>query len=345
MNVQTLVNDLRHRRVQPVYLILGNHEYLSRLIRKSFVNLIPDGQRAMNFAEYDTAVSGLGTILNDITSAPFLGQHRLVFVDHPDFLTGESKQPVNQRDVNELVKYLKRPLTSTVLVLFLSNAKLDGRKKLTRVIRRTATIVNFNYFSGAQATRYVSNVIKHRGFRISSANLNLLIQRTDGQLSTTMNELPKLLLYCYHTKVISADAINSLVTKSLNQNVFDLVNDVLKRRITSAVDLYHELVIRGQQPLQINAILVSQFRLLLQVMILSRDGYSQGGLAKMLRVNPFRVRIALRSIRQFTLGQLAAADLGLIKMEVKMKSTDQSPELLFELFMLKFTAKKNDRVN
>ncbi|QBP17927.1 DNA polymerase III subunit delta [Acetilactobacillus jinshanensis] len=342
MGIQKLLNDLTHKKFQSIYLILGNQEYLNRLIRNRFIKLIPDGERAMNFAEYDMHTVQLDSVLNDATSTPFIGSHRLIFVDNPDFLTGKPAQKVNKNHINELVKYLKRPMPSTILVFFAPYSKLDGRKKITKTVKHTATTVNLNYFSEAQTNRFVQSVITKHGYKISPSNLSLLLQRTEGQLSSIMGDLPKLLLYCRNTKVISKKAIDTLVTKSLNQNVFDLVNDVLYQRTTQAISLYHNLIIEGQPSLQINAILVNQFRLLLQVMILYRYGYSQGSLSRMLKTNPFRIKIALRLINNFSMEQLMAADLGLIHMEIQMKSTNQSPEMLFELFMLKF-AKKNSQ--
>ena len=351
MTIQNLFKSLRNGRVASVYLILGHQEYLSRLIQRRFTALIPSNERTMNLARYDLNQTGLGTVLNDATSAPFLGKWRLIFVENPLFLTGNysarssQNNSQGQRRLKQFVNYLKRPLSSTILVILAPYPKLDRRKKITRQLYQSARLIDLSRLTEFQVKSYVQQVINRHRFSITRDNLNLLIQRTGGQLSVVMSELPKLLLYCRQSKQITRAAIDSLITKSLNQNVFDLVRDVLKGQVTKAVDLNRQLIQMGQEPLQINAILVSQFRLLLQAMILSRQGYSQGSLAQILRVHPYRVKLALMTIRYFTLGQLINDYLNLVKTEIKMKSTNQSPELLFEMLMIKLAAKKNDRIN
>ena len=71
-------------------------------------------------------------------------------------------------------------------------------------------------------------------------------------------------------------------------------------------------------------------------MILQKHGYSQGNLASTLKVHPYRVKLAMQTVRKFSYGQLRDAYVGLVDTERQMKSTRRPPELLFELFVLKF---------
>lgn len=104
--------------------------------------------------------------------------------------------------------------------------------------------------------------------------------------------------------------------------------------------MYHELLLQKEEPLKINAILIGQFRLLLQVKILFEKGYSQGNLASVLKIHPYRIKLAMQQIKHFSKQTLAQAYLGLEEIEVKIKTGQGQPELLFELFMLQFAAKK-----
>ena len=71
-----------------------------------------------------------------------------------------------------------------------------------------------------------------------------------------------------------------------------------------------------------------------------KHGYAQGNIAGTLKVQPYRVKLALRKIKRFSLGDLRKAYLGLFENEEKMKSTSQDPELLFQMFLLKFNQNK-----
>ena len=129
---------------------------------------------------------------------------------------------------------------------------------------------------------------------------------------------------------------NKTENKSLEQNVFDLVEFVLEKKVDDALELYHELIEQKEEPIMINAILISQFRLFLQVKILQKHGYAQGNIAEALRVHPYRVKLAMQNARKFKYEDVRDAYLGLEKNEEDLKSARVNPELLFQLFLFKF---------
>ena len=105
-------------------------------------------------------------------------------------------------------------------------------------------------------------------------------------------------------------------------------------------ELYHELLEQKEEPIKINAILIGQFRLLLQVKILQKHSYDQGSIASTLKVHPFRVKLAMQNARKFSNNSLKSAYLGLAEIEEKLKTSSQNPELLFQLFLTKYAYKK-----
>ncbi len=217
-------------------------------------------------------------------------------------------------------------------------------KSYVKTLKKQATTVEVNQVSEAETQRYVQAALDEKQIRIDADALQELVNRTDGQLGLIMGQLPKLMIYAAQSQRIDLAAVQALVTKSLTQNVFDLVNDVLRYQTQSAVELYHELVAAQEAPLKINAILLGQFRLLLQVKIMARAGYSQGSLASTLKVHPYRVKLAMQTVRHFDQAALRAAYLGLLQTEVQMKTTQRDPELLFELFMVQFVNERQAAV-
>ena len=64
-----------------------------------------------------------------------------------------------------------------------------------------------------------------------------------------MGELQKLYLYALETKTITRGAVQELVPKSLEHNVFDLTNEVLSGNSEKAVQLYEDLLYKEKKPL------------------------------------------------------------------------------------------------
>lgn len=97
--------------------------------------------------------------------------------------------------------------------------------------------------------------------------------------------------------------------------------------------LYHQLILNGEEPLRLQGAILGQFRLLVQA---KGSKLSEKGLATALSVHPYRVKLARQTVRSFGYKDLAQAFLGLVNMEKQLKSTRRDPELLFELFILRF---------
>ena len=339
MTINELFKTLEHGgQLANVYLILGQADYLQRRLKTGFKNSVPAEEQTMNFASYDMDTVPLAVALDDAMAAPFFGERRVVCIDNPQFLTGETKKQKVNHDIDSLQTYLGAPMPSTVLVFFAPYEKLDGRKKVSKQLKKVATTIEIGNFAEREVRQFIEGQLKQDGYSMAPAALNELIQRTDADLTLMMSELPKLELFSLPSKTIELAAVTGLVRQTLTQNVFDLVNRVLAKDTAGAVTLYRELLQAKEEPLRINAILQGQFRLLIQTKVLAKQGYSQGKLASILKVHPYRIKLALQSQRRFKLTDLNRAYLGLFRVEQQMKSTAMEPEMLFSLFMTQFAS-------
>ncbi|AMV59803.1 DNA polymerase III delta subunit [Pediococcus damnosus] len=335
-----LLKRLAAHKIDPIYLILGKESYLEQQIQEAFQMLVPEEEREMNIGNYDMEVTPLGAVLNDATSAPFFGERRVIFVRNPYFLTGERHKGGPNHDIDGLQTYLDHPVETSVLVFLANYEKLDGRKKIVKTLNKQALTTQIGNLNQGQVSQLITTRLAEKQYTISSEAMNQLLFRTDSDLSTMMNELPKLMLYNVKERKITVESVNALVSKSLDQNVFDLSNAVLQKNSKQAIDIYQSLITQQEQPLRINAVLVSQFRLLLQVKILQNQGSSQGDIAGTLKVHPYRVKLAMQTSRRFSMKDLTMGYTGLVDLDLQLKSTQKDPELLFELFLLQFIDQK-----
>jgi len=339
VTINELLKTLEHGgQLANVYLILGQADYLQRRLKMGFKNSVPAEEQTMNFASYDMDTVPLAVALDDAMAAPFFGERRVVCIDNPQFLTGETKKQKVDHDIDSLQTYLGAPMPSTVLVFFAPYEKLDGRKKVSKQLKKVSTTIEIGNYEEREVRQFFEGQLKQDGYSMAPAALNELIQRTDADLTLMMSELPKLELFSLPSKTIELTAVTGLVRQTLTQNVFDLVNRVLAKDTAGAVTLYRELLQAKEEPLRINAILQGQFRLLIQTKVLAKQGYSQGKLASILKVHPYRIKLALQSQRRFKLTDLNRAYLGLFRVEQQMKSTAMEPEMLFSLFMTQFAS-------
>lgn len=340
MKVDELRKEIENNSLKNVYLVLGEDTYLNNKVKELFWNYIPESDREFNAAIYDMETTSIATAIADAISAPFFSEKRLVIITHPYFLTGDTKKHSIEQDVNELIGYLQNPSPDTLLVVLASYEKLDSRKKVVKVLKSKAEIVDTSSLNESEIRQYLIKYCDSKKVIIEKSAIDRLIQLTNANFSKIMNELAKLIIATVDTKKIIVSEVDGLVTKSLEQNVFDLVDFVRDKKIKEAFELYHELLEQKEEPIKINAILIGQFRLLLQVKILQKHSYDQGSIASTLKVHPFRVKLAMQNARKFSNNSLKSAYLGLAEIEEKLKTSSQNPELLFQLFLTKYAYKK-----
>lgn len=335
LTLRDVQQDVAKQTLKPIYLIQGTDQYLLDQVRAAFVGLIPDEDRTLNLAQFDMRETPLGVAVDDARSVPFFGDRRVVMIDDAYFLIGENPRTKVEHHVEDLIAYAEHPEPQTVLVIFAPYEKLDSRKKVVKLLKEQAAYLAFGDLTEKDVRSMITDKLRQNGFEMSGPAIQLLVRLTNMSLTQIMSELDKLMLYAYDTKQIDEQAVDALVTRTLSENIFDLINALLNRKLTRAVELYHELIEGGEAPLRLHAAILGQFRLLLQVKSATQ---SEAGTAKMLKVNPYRVKLARQTVRRFSYPALAKAYLGLVGMEEQLKSTAREPELLFELFVLRYQA-------
>lgn len=335
MKVTELKNNLKQGNLSNVYLITGKEQVFIKEIQKSFKEIMSAEEREMNFSNFDLEEVSIADLINEAISAPFFGERRLVFAQHPYFLTGERAKNVIEQNVDLLIKYIQDPTPSTILVIFASYDKLDARKKITKQLKKLATVVDAGQMEGSTLNRTIKADLNKAGYEIDPDALELLVNKTKGNYSLITNQLAKLKLYSLQTKKIDQTAVNELVPQSLEDNVFDLTTQILNKNIYKAEELYDQFLLQKIDPILLVAIIISQLRLLIQIQILSEKGLSEGTIAKNLRLNPYRVKYSYRQAKALNRKRLQIMYSDCVNLDYQIKSGQGDKELLFDLFIAK----------
>lgn len=336
LKITELKNNLKQGNLSNVYLITGKERVFIKEIQMAFKDIMSSEERDMNFSSFDLEEVALADVINEAISAPFFGERRLVFVEHPYFLTGEKVKNAVEQNSDLLLKYIQNPTPSTIMVIFASYDKLDSRKKIVKQLKKSAVTVNAGQMEGPILTRAINNDLKNDGYQIEPAALDLLVNKTKGNYSLIINQLDKLKMYALQSKKINQAAVSELVPQSLEDNVFDLMTEILNKNIYKAEELYNQFLLQKIDPILLVAIIISQLRLLIQVKIMSERGLSESSIAKNLRLNPYRVKYSYRQARTLDRRRLQVMYGDIVNLDYQIKSGQGDKELLFDLFIAKF---------
>ena len=339
MEFEKQLDRIKNGQVNLVYLVQGKEPYLQELARKVFLETIvaPEDQD-LNVGRFNMEEVYIQTAIQDAESVPFFGERRLVLVDNPSFFTGEKEKKSMDHQLERLQAYLENPMDSSVMVFFAPYDKLDQRKKIVKQLKKVAVLLDASELTERDVKQYIQDSLRNHQYSIQEEALETLLVKTQYSLTNSMKELDKLMIASIDTKMIPLELVESLVAKTLEQNIFELGESILKKEGVKALQIYHDMLLQKEDPLKMNAILLGQFRLLLQVSYLKREGYQEPEIQKTLGVHPYRVKIALQQSRRFGLPLLEKAFMQLVDTEYALKTSVGIKEMQLEWFILQFCA-------
>ena len=147
--------------------------------------------------------------------------------------------------------------------------------------------------------------------------------------------MEKLCAYVGSGNKLTAEIVKQLVARSLEQNVFDLIDAVVKKKTEEAFKIFYDLLKINEEPIKILSLLTQQFRLLYQVKQLSKSGYGQDRMASSLKVHPFRIKLALKQEKQFSASELQNIIKALAETDFEIKTGKKDRQLALEFLLLK----------
>lgn len=330
---------IKQNSIAPVYLVYGTEAFLINETKTLVLNqVLNEEEMEFNFAVYDLEETPIEAAIEDAETFPFLGERKVIFLHNPAFLTAEKSKAKVDHNLPRFEAYLQQPAPYTVMVLSAPYEKLDERKKITKELKRKAEVVEAKKLNEHELKNWVKNQVKSRGFEIDDDAIERLLTLVGTNMYMISSELEKFALYAAEEKRIDRSLVEKLAAKSLEQNIFTLIEKVVQRRLDEALRIYYDLLKQNEEPIKILALLAGQFRLIYQVKELSRRGYGQQQIAGSLKTHPFRVKLALGQAAGFTDEELVHLIGLLADADYKMKTGGMNKSLLIE--MLLFRLKK-----
>lgn len=334
--IADLWKKIKKQQFSSVYLLFGTENFILKETKQLLIqSALGDEEADFNLSVYDLEETSVEAALEDAETLPFIGERRVVVLNNPVFLTAERTKEKIEHDLGRLEAYLNEPSPFSILVFIAPYEKLDERKKITKLLKKQAEVLEANGLNEQQMKEWIRNRAGQYDVHIAEDALDDLISLTDGNLMMLTQELDKLALYSGQGNVISSETVHLLVPRSLEQNIFSLVEKVVQRKVAEALRIFYDLLRNNEEPIKILSLLVGQFRLLFQVKELSKMGYGQQQIASAVKVHPYRVKLAAGQGKNFTEAELLQILDSLAEADYQMKMGKMDKKLILEMFLMK----------
>ncbi|KAB7709210.1 DNA polymerase III subunit delta [Bacillus aerolatus] len=328
--------DIEKKQFSPIYLLYGTEAFLINETKQKLIqSVLTEEEMDFNFSVYDLEEMPVETAIEEAETFPFMGEKKLVILHNPVFLTAERSKDKVDHNVKKLEEYLANPAPYTILVVAAPYEKLDERKKITKLLKKSAAVMEANKLNDKDLKIWLRGRAAANQVQIDEEALDHFLVIAGTDLMMLASELDKLSLYAQDEQRITVEVVDKLTARSLEQDIFALVDRVVTGKVEEAFRIYYDLLKLNEEPIKILAVIANQFRLIYQTKELARKGYGQQQMASFLKVHPFRVKLAAGQSRNFSDEQLAAIIMLLADSDLQMKTSGMAKPLIVEMFLFK----------
>ena len=299
----------------------------------------------LNFAYFDMKEVDYKSLELELVSLPFFADEKIVILDHFLDITTAKKRYLTDDELKSFEDYLENPLPSSKLVIF-AEGKLDSKRRLVKLLKRDATVFEAVEPKEQEIRAYFQKWAQELGLTFAGKSFEQLLIKSGFQFSDIQKNL--LFLQAYKDNgVITEEDIVEAIPKTLQDNIFDLTQLILGKKIDQARDLVKDLTLQREDEIKLIAIMLGQFRLYTQVKILLESGQTESQMVSSLghylgrNPNPYQIKFALRDTRALSLNFLQDSIRYLIQADYQIKTGVYEKGYLFEKALLQIASQSN----
>ena len=223
---EEIVKDVRNRKICPVYLLMGEEDYYIDKVSEYIVDtVLNENEKEFNL----TVMYGLDTdatsIVNNAKRYPMMSEFQVVLV----------KEAQNIKSWDNLLFYLQKPLSTTVLIICHKHGSIDKRKKIVSEIEKNGAVFESKKLKEGQLSGFISAYLKRKKIEIEPKAADMMADFVGNDLNRMAGELEKLIITLPKDRNrIMPDDIEKNIGISKDYNNFELKSALIERDILKA---------------------------------------------------------------------------------------------------------------
>jgi len=326
--MKSLNEDLKTGQFNNVYLLYGEEAYLKKQYKDKLRGAMLPPDDTMNYAYYEGKGINTREIIDLAETLPFFAERRLIILEDTGFFKNAAP---------ELADYIKEMPEFTAMI-FVEN-EVDKRSKLYKAVQSKGRVVELGRQDEATLLRWILGSVKREGKQITESTVRHFLTKVGTDMENIQKELEKLFCYTLEKDSITVEDIEVICTTQITNQIFDMVNAVAEKKQRKALDYYYDLLALKEPPMRILFLLTRQFKLLLEVKVLTKQGYDRKNIASKTGLHPFVVGKYQEQVKSFSQKELRAIMEESADIEERVKRGLLGDTLGVELFIMKHSAK------
>jgi DNA polymerase-3 subunit delta len=221
------MHDLKARDFKPIYYLMGDESYyIDKISDWIAENVLQPEEKDFN----QTVLFGSDVNASQIVDAakryPMMSEYQVIIV----------KEAQNVKNVEPIEKYLKAPMSSTILVMCHKNGTIDGRKReYVKAIQQAGVLFESKKLRERDLPSFIEQYLKAREASIDPKSTQMIADAIGADLSRLTGELDKVLLSLPESdRRVTPQVVEDQIGVSKDYNAFEFRDAIVNRNILKA---------------------------------------------------------------------------------------------------------------
>ncbi|MFA5131531.1 MAG: DNA polymerase III subunit delta [Patescibacteria group bacterium] len=287
-------------------------------MKKKFINDVDPNANSLNVLDgQNTSLKEIGEKIN--TGSLFV-KKRLIIIEN---IFKNKKTKI----FSELAEYLKKFVSDGDNIIIFSDEEVSGKNKVLKAdAKKLFTFLNKQKFaqefaplSNLQLLAFIKKESAAYDKEIGASAASRLINLSGGDLWIIAGEIKKLAFYT-SAKIINEADVSTLSTGTVNDDIFALTDALSAKNKNLALKLIEEQYAAGLSDEYLIAMLIRQFKILLQIRAALDSRLSQTEMASQLKLHPYVIKKGMFQAKNFSLSDLKNYLNQLIHLDFSLKN-------------------------
>ncbi len=343
IDFRKLGGEIKKNELSGAYFLYGSEQYLLSKYLERLLKRAAPSMPAFNLQKFETEKGQLdwNAVEDAVQNLPMMSPRKAVVLHdlNPEQLPAE--------EMKRFQKLVEELPDTTVLAVYVSGFDLPVKtnrkvQNFLKFMEKNGTVVEFAPLSKNDLGKYLVDEAAKAGCFLSAAVADRVVEACGPDLTPLLANLEKLISFTGKGE-ITAEAVDSLVEKTMDATAFDLANALLRGNLDAAFQAVAELKAQRVEPIMAAGALNSAFVDLYRAKCALAAGKTAADVTADFGYNPrvrFRVDNAFRSAGKTETEALRRAVRLLRQLDLQLKSSKADSYELLEMALVRIQAGK-----
>lgn len=294
--MKELLNHIKEKNFSKFYLFSGPEEYLKDYYTKQIVkSVVIDANDSFNYLKMFSDID-YNQLTNFVYSPPVFCDKKVLVIKNTEVFkkAKDSEKEIWQNIFAE---------ASDDIIIIFSESEIDKRGVLYKKISSIGKCVSFERQKEADLKNWVRRIITSYEMKIDDKNIDFLISLCGDDMNSILNEIVKLVFFKKEDGVINQKDIELSVSKSIENRVFEMIDNATKGNVKKALEMFYDLKTLNEPPERILANISAEYLKLRKTKLIC-DKTDRSSIAKEIKVPPFFVSGYIDKVKKMSMKKI-----------------------------------------